>query len=161
MKCKLLSAQMLISVLNVLYLPPFGMMARSGNDKSEQVRIDFSDTGITFHVTDKTKAFQTSSHVAAALFDEYSMEGQTDSVTCNLEPFSKCVSIFGNSKLLTTTLQMTYSSNEKSIKLILDENEYSRLFPSHLECTANVSFERSPPSMKLSTMVRCFLKRIR
>ena len=47
----------------------------------------------------------------------------------NLEPFAKCVSIFGNSKLLTTTLQMTYSSDEKSIKLILDENEYSRLFP--------------------------------
>ena len=78
----------------------------------------------------------------ATLFDEYSMEGQTDSVTCNLEPFAKCVSIFGNSKLLTTTLQMTYSSDEKSIKLILDENEYSRLFPLNLGCTANVSFGR-------------------
>ena len=136
-------------------------MRRAGNDKSEQVRIDFSDTGITFHVTDKTKAFQTSSHVAASLFDEYSMEGQTDSVTCNLEPFAKCVSIFGNSKLLTTTLQMTYSSDEKSIKLILDENEYSRLFPLNLGCTANVSFGHWRRSTKSSTTVPCFRKRIR
>lgn len=138
------------------------MIPRAGNDKSEQVRIDFSDTGITFHVMDKTKAFQTSSHVAASLFDEYSMEGQTDSVTCNLEPFSKCVSIFGNSKLLSTTLQMTYSSDEKSIKLILDENEYSRfLFPSSLECTANVSFELWRLSTTSLTTVLCFRRRTR
>ena len=46
-------------------------------------------------------------------------------MTCNLEPFSKCVSIFGNSKLKMTTLQMTYSSDDNCIKLILDENEYT------------------------------------
>ena len=85
--------------------------------------MDFSDTGMTFHVTDKTKSLQLSSHIPSTLFDDYSMGGQTDSVTCNLEPFSKCVSIFGNSKLKMTTLQMTYSSDDNCIKLILDENE--------------------------------------
>lgn len=66
------------------------------------------------------------------------MEGPTDSITCNLEPFSKCVSIFGNSKLLMTTLQMMYSSDERCIKLILDENELTWVFSlscrMHSEC---------------------------
>lgn len=129
------------------------------NDKSEQVRLDFSDTGISFHVTDKTKSFQTSSHIASTLFDEYSMEGQTDSVTCNLEPFSKCVSIFGNSMLLTTTLQMTYSSNEKCIKLILDENESSFPLVFIVECIANVRFGLLPPWMTCQIMRHCFRKK--
>ena len=100
------------------------LIYRSCGDKSEQVRIDFSDTGISFHVNDKTKSFQAASHIAASLFDDYTMVGQTDSVSCNLEPFAKCVSIFGNNKLLMTTLQMTYASSDSCIKLILDENEY-------------------------------------
>lgn len=84
--------------------------------------------GISFHVVDKTKSFQVASHVSSALFDDYSMTGQTDSVLCSLEPLSKCVSIFGNNKLLMTTLQMTYSSDDSCIKLILDENEYFFLY---------------------------------
>lgn len=95
----------------------------SSGDKSEQVRIDIDESGLSFCVNDKTKAIQLSSHLSTALFDEYSLEGQGDSIACTLEPFSKCVSIFGNSKLLMTTLQMTYSSEERCIKLILDENE--------------------------------------
>lgn len=81
------------------------------------------ENGLSFCVNDKTKAIQLSSHLSTALFDEYTLEGVGDSITCTLEPFSKCVSIFGNSKLLMTTLQMNYSSDEKCIKLILDENE--------------------------------------
>lgn len=100
----------------------------SFGDKSEQVRIDISDTGISFHVNDKTKSFQVSSHVTSSLFDDYTFSGQTDSTTCNLEPLSKCVSLFGNNKLLSTTLQMTYSSNDNCIKLTLDENEYCSFF---------------------------------
>lgn len=99
------------------------MTDRSCGDKNEQVRIDMSDTGLSFYVNDKTKAIQLSTHLSTALFDEYSIEGQIDSVTCNLEPFSKCVSIFGSSKLMVTTLQMMYSSDERCIKLVLDENE--------------------------------------
>ena len=76
------------------------MTVRSCGDKNEQVRIDISDTGLSFYVNDKTKAIQLSTHLPTALFDEYSIEGQIDSVTCNLEPFSKCVSIFGSSKLI-------------------------------------------------------------
>ena len=105
---------------------------RSDGDKNEEVRIDFSDTGMTFHVTDKTKSLQVSSHIPSTLFDAYSMEGQTDSVSCTLEPFSKCVSIFGNSKLMMTTLQMSYSSDDNCIKLILDENELFRHDLTHL-----------------------------
>ena len=123
MKCKLLSAQTLIDVLNVMFKKITLLTPRSDGDKNEEVRIDFSDTGMTFHVTDKTKSLQVSSHIPSTLFDAYSMEGQTDSVSCTLEPFSKCVSIFGNSKLMMTTLQMSYSSDDNCIKLILDENE--------------------------------------
>lgn len=126
MKCKLLSAQTLIDVLNVMCAKMAPLTPRSDSDKNEEVRIDFSDTGMTFHVTDKTKSLQVSSHMPSALFDAYSMEGQTDSVSCTLEPFSKCVSIFGSSKLMMTTLQMAYSSDDNCIKLILDENELLR-----------------------------------
>ena len=129
------------------------------SDKSEQVRLDFSDTGISFHVTDKTKSFQTSSHIASTLFDEYTMEGQTDSVTCNLEPFSKCVSIFGNSMLLTTTLQMTYSSSEKCIKLILDENESIFALSFIVGCTANARFGLSSLWTMCPIMHHCFRKK--
>lgn len=86
--------------------------------------MDFSDTGISFHVNDKTKSFQVSTHIASSIFDDFKMIGQTDSVSCNLEPFSKCVSIFGYNKSLMTTLQMTYASSDSCIKLILDENEF-------------------------------------
>lgn len=132
MKCKLLSAQTLIDVLNVMFKKITLLTPRSDGDKNEEVRIDFSDTGMTFHVTDKTKSLQVSSHIPSTLFDAYSMEGQTDSVSCTLEPFSKCVSIFGNSKLMMTTLQMSYSSDDNCIKLILDENELFRHDLTHL-----------------------------
>lgn len=123
MECKLLSAQTLIDVLNTLSQCRHQLICSSSGDKSEQIRIDISDTGLSLHVTDKTKAIQLSTHLATSLFDEYHIEGPTDSIMCNLEPLSKCVSIFGNSKLIMTTLQMMYSSDERCIKLVLDENE--------------------------------------
>ena len=123
MECKLLSAQALIDVLNAMSCSHQQLMISSSGDKSEQIRIDISDTGLSFHVTDKTKTIQLSTHLATSLFDEYHIEGPTDSVMCNLEPLSKCVSIFANSKLMMTTLQMMYSSDDRCIKLVLDENE--------------------------------------
>lgn len=123
MECKLLSAQALIDVLNAMSCSHQQLMISSSGDKSEQIRIDICDTGLSFHVTDKTKTIQLSTHLATSLFDEYHIEGPTDSVMCNLEPLSKCVSIFGNSKLMMTTLQMMYSSDDRCIKLVLDENE--------------------------------------
>ena len=71
MECKLLSAQALIDVLNAMSCSHQQLMISSSGDKSEQIRIDISDTGLSFHVTDKTKTIQLSTHLATSLFDEY------------------------------------------------------------------------------------------